>query len=50
MADDEKEDEHEKREDEAMDGDGIVTMRHMKKKLMEHKLFACKRSYGCKTW
>ena len=40
----------EKGEDEAMDGDGIVTMRHVKKKLMEKKLFACKRAYGCKTW
>ena len=32
----------EKREDEATGGDGVVTMRHMKKKLMEKKLFACK--------
>ena len=23
-------------------GDGVVTMRHMKKNVMEHKLFACK--------
>jgi hypothetical protein len=27
------------------DGDGVFTMRHMKKKL-ENKLFACKRAYG----
>ena len=40
----------EKREDEAIGGDGVVTMRHMKKKLMEKKLFACKRAYGYKTW
>ena len=30
----------EKREDEAIDGDGVVTMNTHKKKLMEH--FACK--------
>ena len=32
----------EKREDEATSGDGVVTMRHMKKNVMEQKLFACK--------
>ena len=46
-----KQSEYRKREDEAMNGDGVVTMRHMKKlkkKLMER--FACKWAYGCKTW
>ena len=28
----------EKREDEAMGGDGVVTMRHMKKKIMEQNI------------
>ena len=40
----------EKKEDEATGGEGVVTIRHMKKKLMERKLFACKRAYACKTW
>ena len=39
----------EKRENEAMGGDSVVTMRHTEKKLMEKKFFACKREYGCKT-
>ena len=38
----------EKREDEAMDGDGVFTMKTHEKKLMEQ--FACKWAYGCKTW
>jgi len=40
---------HGKREDEAMDGDGVVTMKaHGKeKKVMER--FACKWAYGCKS-
>ena len=38
----------EKREDEATDGDGVVTMKTCEKKLMEQ--FACKWEYGCKTW
>ena len=36
-----------KREDEAMNGDGVVTMKTHEKKLMEQ--FACKWTYGCKT-
>ena len=39
----------ENQEDEATHGDGVVTMNtHEKKLLMEQ--FACKWSYGCKTW
>ena len=40
----------EKREDEATDGDGVVTMKtHKKEKnVMDH--FTCKWAYGCKTW
>ena len=41
----------EKLEDEVTNGDGVVTMRHMKEKKLNgaKKLFACKRTYGCKT-
>ena len=37
----------EKQEDEATNGDGVVSMKTHEKKLMEQ--FACKREYGCKT-
>ena len=37
----------EKREDEEMDGDDVVTMKTHEKQLMEQ--FACKWKYGCKT-
>ena len=37
-----------KKEDEAMDGDGVVTMKTHEKILMEQ--FAFKRAYGCNTW
>ena len=39
-----------KRENEATDGDGEVTMKTLEKNVMERKVFACKRAYGCKTW
>ena len=41
----------EKLEDEVTNGYGVVTMRHMKEKKLNgaKKLFACKRTYGCKT-
>ena len=49
MAKDEQGSDHGKREDEATDGDGVVTMKaHEKKNVMER--FACKWAYGCKTW
>ena len=38
----------EKREDEAMEGDGVVTIKTHEKKLMQQ--FPCKWAYGCKTW
>ena len=39
----------EKREDEATNGDGVVTMKtHEKKKKLMDQL-ACKWEYGCKT-
>ena len=44
-----KEDEHGKKEDESKGGDGVDTMRDIKK-INEAKMFACKRAYGCKTW
>ena len=37
-----------KREDEATNGDCVVTMKTREKKLMEQ--FSCKWAYGCKTW
>ena len=40
----------EKQEDEATGGDGVSHHEAHEKKLMEKKLFACKRAYGCKTW
>ena len=46
MAKDEQGSKHGKREDEAMDGDGVVTMKAHKKNVMER--FACKWEYGCK--
>ena len=45
---DEQESEHGKREDEATDGDGVVTLKtHKKKSVMER--FSCKWACGCKT-
>ena len=37
-----------KREDEAMDGYGEVTMKTHEKNVMDH--FACKWASSCKTW
>ena len=50
MAKDKQGSQQGKREDDAMDSDGVVTMKaHEKeKKLMEQ--FACKWAYGCKSW
>ena len=47
----EQESEHGKREDEATDGVGVVTMKaHDFFLFFVMERFACKWAYGCKTW
>ena len=48
MAKDKQGSQHGKREDDAMDSDGVVTMKTHEKNAMER--FAFKWAYSCKTW